>query len=236
MQEVYIMNLNYTTSYTSTKYPPNSRHDMAGYGQIEILGKVSEGRYAVRFLNTGFVTTAQPNKIKEQVIRDWYAPTIYGKGIPGQYPDGNSREYRLWSHMIERCYCKTRDVTYNNCVVSEDWLYFPNFKRDIKELEGYSEWVKNKDVQLDKDIKGSGKCYSKDDCIFVHRSKNVKEMNDRMRGAFKKHLRAPNGTVFEVTNQREFCQQNSLSPTAICEVISGKREHHKGWRIYTLQD
>lgn len=88
--------------------------------------------------------------------------------------------YLTWRAMIRRCYCEKTHVfhpTYKCCSVSEEWLYFSNFR----------EWMKNQDWEgkdLDKDILCPGnKVYSKSACIFVSRPLNLfLNSNKAMRG------------------------------------------------------
>ena len=42
-------------------------------------------------------------------------------------------------------------------------------------------------------------------------------------------LKDLNGKIYTTTNLKYFCNQNSLSDSAIHRVISGERNHHKGW-------
>lgn len=72
--------------------------------------------------------------------------------------------YRVWKHMLERCYSakyRERNPTYEGCSVSEEWLTFSNFRR----------WMEKQDwegMQLDKDLLFEGnKAYSEETCVFV---------------------------------------------------------------------
>ncbi|QBP06037.1 hypothetical protein [Synechococcus phage S-B68] len=40
---------------------------------------------------------------------------------------------------------------------------------------------------------------------------------------------SPTGKIVEVTNMTEFCRSHNLTKSAVSQVISGKRAHHKGW-------
>ena len=42
-------------------------------------------------------------------------------------------------------------------------------------------------------------------------------------------LKDLNGKIYTTTNLKYFCNQNGLSDSAIHRVISGERNHHKGW-------
>ena len=41
------------------------------------------------------------------------------------------------------------------------------------------------------------------------------------------------GEVFEVENVLEFCRNHKLTKSALYEVVSGKRKHHKNFRFVT---
>ncbi len=82
------------------------------------------------------------------------------------------KEYLLWTSLLKRCfdekYLKWKP-TYLGCSVSEDWLVYSNFKKDIVLIHGFGfdGW------QLDKDILAIGnKIYSKETCCFVPREVN----------------------------------------------------------------
>jgi len=72
--------------------------------------------------------------------------------------------YVKWASMLQRCYSEkyaTKNPTYINCIVCDEWLTFSNFKK----------WMKKQDwagKQLDKDLLVlSNKIYSPETCIFV---------------------------------------------------------------------
>jgi hypothetical protein len=72
--------------------------------------------------------------------------------------------YQTWRDMLFRCYVdsyKRKRPNYAGCIVSNEWLYFSNFKK----------WMETQDWQgkhLDKDILIAGnKIYSEETCVFV---------------------------------------------------------------------
>ena len=95
------------------------------------------------------------------------------KSYPAKIKGKNTKEYRLWSQMLQRCYNKTyhtKQPTYIGCSVSD------NFKN----YSYFHEWCQNQvgfdldDWQLDKDIITFGnKVYSEDTCVFVPREINT---------------------------------------------------------------
>ena len=77
--------------------------------------------------------------------------------------------YKRWTRMLERCYSEkgiTDHPSYINCIVSDRWLVFSNFRA----------WMKTQDwenKELDKDILIPGnKKYSEDTCKFVSVTEN----------------------------------------------------------------
>ena len=93
------------------------------------------------------------------------------------YVDGKQKQklvwvcpfYRVWIHMLERCYStkyQERQPTYVECIVSDNWLKFSNFKA----------WMMTQNwegQQLDKDILFEGnKIYSPETCVFVTQAVN----------------------------------------------------------------
>lgn len=93
---------------------------------------------------------------------------VYGVGINDYEGSVTSdafetKIYRLWKALLQRCYKERNDacVSYKDCSVCEEWLYYSNFRKWV--LENYKE-----DYQLDKDILIKGnKIYSPDTCLFV---------------------------------------------------------------------
>lgn len=108
---------------------------------------------------------------------------VYGKGVNNApykvvnqvFENGNSRQtwmcpyYKKWKDMLKRCYSKPFQKsrgTYKGCEVCDEWLIFTNFK----------SWMENLDwegKELDKDIKGDGKIYSPETCLFVSKRINT---------------------------------------------------------------
>ena len=104
---------------------------------------------------------------------------VFGVGI-NDYPgtsswmiDGKRFKcplYNKWGSMLLRCYKEEhleRNPTYIGCSVSDEWIYFSNFRAWMIE----QDW---EGKQLDKDILIPGnKLYSRDTCVFVSRKLNT---------------------------------------------------------------
>lgn len=105
---------------------------------------------------------------------------LYGIGVVsgGKYKTvdaqgKHTKEYKLWSGMIERCYSpknNEKQPTYAGCTVSENFKNFQYFAEWCNNQVGFG----NKGWQLDKDILVKGnRVYSEDTCCFVPREINV---------------------------------------------------------------
>ena len=117
------------TSYTGTLYDTNVS------GQVEILSEPINGKVEVRFLNTGYTTTAYLSNIRAGTIRDKLMPTVYGVGVFGtKYPAKLNgviqKEYSLWTDMLKRCYDAKEHARYSRyvgCTVSDNFRYYEYF-------------------------------------------------------------------------------------------------------------
>lgn len=91
---------------------------------------------------------------------------ILGIGIKDDlYPaTHNTREYILWKNMLNRCYGRSKYVTYKECSVSEHFLLYSNFYVWCNAQTGFNE----PGFELDKDLLCRGnKIYSPDLCVFI---------------------------------------------------------------------
>ena len=77
--------------------------------------------------------------------------------------------YRVWRHMLERCYdpkYQLNKPTYVGCSVVKEWLSFMSFR----------EWMMGQEWEgkhLDKDaLKVGNKVYGPDTCVFIDRETN----------------------------------------------------------------
>ena len=112
---------------------------------------------------------------------------IYGKGIndlncPISCNGIHYKFYQVWKSMFRRCYSlifHTKQKTYSDCTVCDEWLLLSNFKRwfDENYIEGYC---------LDKDIRVHGnRIYSPQTCCFIPKEINtIFITNKRIRGEF----------------------------------------------------
>ena len=141
-------------------------------GDFKIVKYNGWGNVEIQFLKTGFEMVASLSNIKSGSVKDLYSPSVYGVGITGtKYPPHEygvqTKEYKLWSGMLRRCYsdtCKKKNPTYEGCEVSNNFLYYEYFYEWCHKQVGFG----NEGFQLDKDLLVKGnKVYSEDYCVFL---------------------------------------------------------------------
>lgn len=176
--------------------------------KIPIIGKVFQDRfgnefivegfshrvkntayYKVRFLNSGYETTACSSHIRGvngTHVTDHLYPTFAGVGMLGYAKTtSNNKLFVIWSGMIDRCYNQNNDAYKNyggiGVTVCERWKRFDYFLEDACKLPGYDEEkIKQGKLTIDKDIINRSKLlYSPETCCFVSRSQNSTEANLR---------------------------------------------------------
>ena len=138
-----------------------------------IVEYVNTHDITVQFKTTGELVKTRYEHFVRGEVKSHFTASVYGIGIKGLEPtrDENGEvldSYICWKEMLRRCYSdkwKKKRPTYIGCCVSDDWIYYPNFKNWYD--ENYYD-INNKKSQLDKDILVKGnKVYSPDTCIFV---------------------------------------------------------------------
>ncbi|WP_434999727.1 hypothetical protein ACRZ5S_18005 [Vibrio scophthalmi] len=161
------------------------RHTTKNYGDLKVVKYHHAKLVKVKFIQTGFETTAAAHDIRHGEVWDKLKPVIHGVGYHGTGPYKSTysnrdnpfepgrvkcRAYFAWSNMLTRCYSKAnqlRQPSYIGVVVDEEWHNFQNF----------AEWyyAQNwKGMQLDKDLLcgGHGKRYGPDTCVMIPEADN----------------------------------------------------------------
>ena len=136
----------------------------------------------IRFLKTGYETSATLGNIRNGKVKDPYSPSVFGVGVLGtKYPSAINgaltKEYNLWQSMLKRCYSdnfKNKHPTYKDCEVSDNFKYFEYFYEWCHKQIGFDVNGNGNKFQLDKDllIKGN-KLYSEDSCVFIPADVNL---------------------------------------------------------------
>jgi hypothetical protein len=102
---------------------------------------------------------------------------VYGVGVndktrPAKVDGKSVKEYKLWQHMLERCFdekCQTLHPTYKGCSVSDNFLNYCYFYDWCHKQVGFGKVDENgRYWQLDKDLLFVGnKTYSETTCVFL---------------------------------------------------------------------
>ena len=150
-------------------------------GDFKVLKYNDATNVEIQFLTTGYETTANLQHIKSGNVKDPYSPSVCGVGILGtKYPSRangvHTKEYKLWTGMIERCYSitlKNKYPTYKDCEVSDNFKSYENFYDWCNKQIGFDNDGNGFPFHLDKDllIKGN-KIYGENTCVFIPREIN----------------------------------------------------------------
>ena len=141
-------------------------------GDFKILKYNDKTNVEIQFINTGYETTVQLGSIRNGYVKDQYSPSVFGAGIVGtKYPikvNGvKTKEYTLWTNMLQRCYSaslKKKYQTYEGCEVSDNFKSYEYFYEWCHKQIGFGV----EGFELDKDLLVKGnKVYSEDSCIFI---------------------------------------------------------------------
>ena len=171
-----------------------------GY-QVIVIDYVNNKQVQFMFLDEHkFKTWTSWRNLEHGEVKNPFHPSIFGVGYLGVDENGErlktmehgkqTREYKLWQHMLQRCYSEKyheTHPTYKNCTVCQRWLCFANFLEDISKIKGYELWRDNpKGFTLNKDIyytelgiETDCKEYSLLTTRFVTDSENSREMAER---------------------------------------------------------
>ena len=151
-------------------------------GDFKILKYNGSKDVEIQFLKTGYEMVARLEHIRNGSVKDPHLPSVHGVGILGtKYPSKvngvKTREYVLWHNMLRRCYSDTnvcnvskkRDLTYEGCEVSDNFLHYEYFYEWCNKQIGFD----NEGWQLDKDLLVKGnKIYSENTSVFLPQEVN----------------------------------------------------------------
>lgn len=146
------------------------------YGDLEIIEYVGDSYYKVRFLATGYETTAMACKINKGKVKDKMLPFVYGVGfLGGNFYNGKDHKeiYQRWKKMLARCYSGDYDKHYWDCTVCPRWHNFQYFCEDFMNLPGYQDDLSGLDLDKDMLIPGN-RVYSPDACHLVDHGENFR--------------------------------------------------------------
>lgn len=135
---------------------------------------------------------------------------VYGVGIndrscPAKVNGLITKEYSLWTSMLERCYNKklhTMQPTYIGCSVSDNFKSYSYFYEWCQNQIGFGDC----DFSLDKDLIYKGnKEYNENNCVFIPRELNTLILkNKSIRGLL------PIGVTKNGNNFQAQCSYNGV--------------------------
>lgn len=167
-------------TYTKKEYP-NTIHSSNGSGDFILLEKQGK-KCVIKFVTTGFVTSALWDNLKVGKVKDPYFKSCYGVGHLGEFKKVAywKQAKQLWRNMLRRCYNEkgVSSYTKKGVTVDDRWLCFADFLEDLPKLDNFEFWLsahngKTEKYDLDKDYRIKGNTvYSRDACMFLPQSVN----------------------------------------------------------------
>lgn len=157
-----------------------STYKLTSGRDAEVVELLPKRRCRIKIIGTEFTQECLRVKLSHSEVKDNYFPIVAGVGYFGNgeykafYNGRSTREYTLWTHMLERCYafCDTKNPSYSEVIVCEEWHNFQNFAKWCQsQPEFYYEnvWALDKDISF---FKTGISIYSADTCFFVPREIN----------------------------------------------------------------
>lgn len=198
-------------------------------GRYKVIEKLPKSRYKIKFIDTGYETTAQSPKVRCGDIRDHYKPFKFGVGYLGEMAGKTrsginpNKSYQVWHNMLLRCYYEKdrhKNKAYANVSVCEEWFNYSNFHKWFEEnyIEG---------MQLDKDmLSKESKIYSPQTCCFLsaYDNSDIKPKTSWL-------VRSPEGDEIVVDNVGRFCSNLGVSAGTFALMLHGKRNIAWGWTV-----
>ena len=141
-----------------------------------VIEYVSAKRVKVKF-ESGFEKWVTSGNIRSGSVKDTSIPSVYGVGINDSdtkvKKDGKIvPEYKLWTAMLQRCFCEIKSKAYESVTCCSRWLSFNSFIEDVSKMENYEKVISD-GWHLDKDLLFKGnKIYSPETCCFVPQEVN----------------------------------------------------------------
>lgn len=162
----------------------NPRMDRTGLKKIntqgcemEIIEYHSTHNLTVRFDDGTIVKNLSYHHFKSGKVKNLNLRRVAGIGYigEGEYTSSSNKNknkvYYVWRKMIERCYLKLDNQTYNDVTVCDEWHNFQNFAKWYNEnyIDDFdAKWEIDKDL-----LNPNSKMYSPDNCVFLPAEVNL---------------------------------------------------------------
>ena len=174
------------------------------------------------------------NPFHKSVYEVGYLGTDKNGEIPNTTENGKlTREYRLWSNMLRRCYSEEyheKYPTYKYCEVCERWKCYVYFLEDLPKIKNYEYWRDNPQqrIALNKDIYYSDlgiitdcKEYSLLTTRFISNKENAEDMIERHISQMAKRIRCIETQVIYDSVQQA-SRETGLNDGNIIKCCKGK--------------
>lgn len=150
-------------------------------------------------------------------------------GSRTRHGDRHTRFYRVWLGMCSRTR-DTKDKYYGGrgITLCERWCKYENFKSDM--FVAYQEHIKLYGLDTEIGRSNNNGSYCPENCQWVTRHEQLTNTT-RTR---KFEAMAPTGETYYGTDQKTFALIHNLNPGHVCDVLNGRRSHHKGWLFKPL--
>lgn len=186
----------------------------------------------VRFLKTGYLRIVESKDLNTGIIHDPFYPSFYGVGVIGEeyFTPRYSKNtlYQRWTDMLSRCY-NPLDPEYefyggNGVYVSNEWLYYPNYKKDISNKENFNKLTEGRGIwHIDKDkLSGERKIYSNETTQIIHISENTK-----LRNTTNELPRRKSKIVLQFDKENQFIKKWASSSEASKSIYNSNNYTHK---------
>ena len=188
----------------------------------------------IEFTDTKYKTIVESKELESGIIKDPFSPSVCNIGVVGEayFTPKYSKDvlYRRWRDMINRCYNinKTSYIDYGakGVAVSQEWLYYPNFYKDILKKPHYKDLIDNPSMwDLDKDEicsdKKINKIYSNNTVQIVNKTYNIQLRNKEHGLPVKKSKK-----VLQYDKLGNFIKEWDSSVQASLSLYNDKKYYH----------
>jgi hypothetical protein len=217
-------------------------------GYFKVVEIINYKNIKVEFIDTGYTRWVQGTRIAEGSIKDRLRKSILGIACigDGPYIAGDRRTtprestiYSIWHGMLERCN-STRQKSYSDCTIVEEWYNFQNFAKWA--FEHLPNDYFERSYHLDKDIKVPGnRIYGPNTCQFVLAEENIKAAGESSKKTIQSKIittiKDPNGNIYKFTDLQEFAKTHNLNVKTL-QIQRKKRSTNfcGGWSILQVID